>query len=315
MRQKIHGIIDWFLSWDFVLFLCELGFASCTAVAMLFGQKGKILLAGIFALLWLVSAVGKHWLSSRKEKRYKQIEKDNLEFSKKNAELQERYNSLLRLMDTLFDAQMTALHDEIVPYVKGYIRTSVYMYDTTKTNFRCFARYSQHALFCKKNNKDEYPNKGWLQSTWHHHDYHFECDYTDVNVWIKRCKEECKNNCYNSDCHNTSCVSGKKEHLLKDNCPMLSKNELQKKTMKAKSVWGHTLTQGSSSLGIILVESMDIWDNTTFHKIKELVEKYSNASLEILSLHGPELLELLNVTDIQKDMAEGFEIGGRRYAK
>ena len=85
--------------------------------------------------------------------------------------------------------------------------------------------------------------------------------------------------------------------------------------MKAKSVFGQVLNQGSSPLGIILVEGMGIWDDKSFHKIKELVFKYSNSSLEILSLHGKQLLDLLNTTDMQKDMAEGFQIGERRYAK
>ena len=315
MKNLVKKFIDWIFSLDFLLFICELGFALYTAIAMLSWQKGNKWWAAIFALLWLISAFGKHILSDRAKKQCSQLQSDNQILSKRNTDLQERYNSLLRLMDTLFDRQMIALHDEIASFVKGHIRTSVYMYDSTKINFRCFARHSQHTPFCQKNKKDEYPNKGWLQSTWNNQSYRFECDYTDVNDWIITCKKECKENCYNSDCHNTSCVSGKKERLAKTNCAMLSKSELGKKTMKAKSVFGQVLNQGSSPLGIILVEGMGIWDDKSFHKIKELVFKYSNSSLEILSLHGKQLLDLLNTTDMQKDMAEGFQIGERRYAK
>ena len=84
IKQKAHGFLDWLISWDFVLFLCELGFASCTAVAMFFSQKGKIFFAGLFALLWLVAGIGKHKLSNRKEKQFIQIKNDNEKLRNKN---------------------------------------------------------------------------------------------------------------------------------------------------------------------------------------------------------------------------------------
>lgn len=305
MEDKLHKLVTWLCSQKVIHFLCKLGVAVLLTVSLLLLQYGCVYWTiGVF-LLWIFCFYKDHSLTEE----YKEINKKNESLQATNKILQERYNSLLRLTDSLFDAQMISLHNKIYKEGKPSIRTSVYMYDAEKANFRCFARYSKHTPFCKKNTKNEYPNKGWLQSTWNNQDYYFKCEDSNVTTWIAKCKEECKKNCYNADCHNTSCVSGRKERLSKHNCSMLSKSELQKKTMKAKSVYGHVLRQGSKSLGIILVESMEIWDDDTFEKVKQTVIQYSNASLEILSLHGKQLMELLNTTDTQKDMADSFVAG------
>ena len=60
---------------------------------------------------------------------------------------------------------------------------------------------------------------------------------------------------------------------------------------------------------------MDIWGDNSFNKIRERVIKYSNASIEILSLHGQQLLELFNTADNQDDIADAFMIGVLKYAK
>lgn len=315
IREGIKKFIDWVFSLDFVLFVAKLGFAILFSIAIILFQIKCFLWSYICLVAWFFSGVVYHFLEKNKEKEFNSIKKQNEELQIENLKCNERYNLLLPLMDTAFDSQMTSLHNEIRPYVTNHIRTSVYMYDPSKDNFRCFARHSSNGTFCKKNKKDQYPNKGWLQSTWNNQEYKFICDYSDIDIWIKKCKEECRNNCYNPNCHNKSCISVSKERLQKINCSMLSKDELKAKTMKAKSVFGYVLKQDTRSLGIILVEGMDIWGDNSFNKIRERVIKYSNASIEILSLHGQQLLELFNTADNQDDMADAFMIGGRKYAK
>ena len=81
--------------------------------------------------------------------------------------------------------------------------------------------------------------------------------------------------------------------------------------MKAKSVFGVTLQQGTNSMGIILIESMEVWNPEIRREIEKIVFQHSSSPLEILSLHGKQLLELLCQTEQQKDVAEGFVKGGQ----
>ena len=309
---------NWLIACNIVLFLCPLIGWECIS-SKHYWLGGGLLLGGIIAIV--ISQL----INDTTEKKIKeqcavieQLNKNAKDFILKEKAYQANYCSVLILMSTLFDHQMMILHNSISDFVTKPVRTSIYIYDVSRNEFHCLARYSKHPIYSQKNYQDIYANKGWLQSTWNQKQYKFTSHYTTTEEWVKDCQTGCKQNCLNNDTCRNPCIHGKREHLPKENCPMLSKNELKKKRMKARSVYGYILEQGTNSLGIILVEGMDIWENPSWEKIRNLVIQHSSSPLEIFSSHGKQLLKLLNTADKQKDMAEGFsitEIGGQRHAK
>ena len=322
MKKMLYKLVDfcclhttWLIICSSVLFICPpMGFNYLGHQSYL---KGAICLLLGFAAVIITQLINNN---SEKVIKNKDLEIDHL--NKENKKLEQQgefykgnYFSLLRLMDTFFDDQMLLLHDSIAPLIKTYIRTSIYIYNEPSDEFYCLARYSAHPTYCQKNKQEKYPNKGWLQSTWNEKKYTFYSNYSNLDEWIKACQKECEKNCLVKDTCESSCIRGKKEHLPKGKCAMLSKKELTRKRMRAKSVFGYVLQQGINSLGIILVEGMEPWSADVWEKMEQIVPQHSSSPLGILSAHGKQLLELLNTTDMQKDMAEGFQIGERRYAK
>lgn len=313
MKQILHNFIDFLFSAETASELLQVLIQVLLAFGIYFWQNDKLVHLGLFAFFFIISWVGylrcKHSISSKR----KELEKDNNDLHKQVAKYSMHNQMLVPLLDTLFDAQMAALHNEISIFVRDIIRTSVYMYEENKNFFHCFARHSSHSDYKEKNKRDKYPNKGWLQSTWNKGFYVFECKYTAPSDWIQKCKEECKANCLNTSCKSIPCTSTKKKKLPTRNCSMLSLEDLHKKKMKAKTVIGLVLKQETKNLGIILVECMGNLDDEQKQRIERLMKKYTNAALEILSTYGKQLLDLAEETETQVDIAENFR--GGAYAK
>ena len=313
MKHKLHKFIEWICSAETCICFLRLGFALFLAIAFECFRNGLLGVTIICGICWVVFGIFEYKLTNKKALDIRKLEEEIKNKDNGLRKIQNKYQSLLSLIDTLFDYQMRTLYEDIKPLISGEIRTSVYIYDNGHDNFHCLARYSAHPVYNIKNKTDKYPNKGWLQSTWNNQRYVFECNYDKNQEWIVKCKEECKKNCLNTSCQGTPCMSARKRRLPTKNCTMLSAEELQKKTMKAKEVFGYLLKQGSCPLGIILVESMVIWSSDVEQNIEQIVIKHSNSPLEILSLHGKSLLDLIHMNEQEKDFAAGF-LGGT-YAK
>ena len=150
MKQSLHNFIDLLFSVETASELLQVLMQVLLAFGVYFWQNDKLVHFGLFAFFFVISWVGylrcKHSISSKRKK----LEKDNNDLRKQVTKYSMHNQMLVPLLDTLFDAQMAALHNEISIFVRDIIRTSVYMYEENKNSFHCFARHSSYSDYKEK---------------------------------------------------------------------------------------------------------------------------------------------------------------------